>query len=451
MTSPRMTLTLRLPMPHQGQQIVRAQARRFNWLNAHRRWRKTTAVMPLMVEAALGGGEYGWFAPTFRQVRIGWDEMRRACNGVADFNESRMDVTFPGGGRIRCASLDNPDNTRGWTLDGFAMDEASECPARAYYEVLRPMLMDTGGWAWFMFTPKGQNWTWREWVRADTAMRSGEDFDSAAWQIPASCEIVDGQLRPHPRELENPDIPFTELQDMFSRMPERVFRQEILAEFLEDAGGVFRGVEACVDPTLALADGPSHRMAQHVIGIDLAKHQDYTVLCVGDVRERRVVAFDRFNRADWGLQKARIVAAAKLWNDAVCWMDTTGVGDPIYDDLRRAGLRIHSYKFTHATKTALINNAALMVEQRAVRWPRVAATDVLTNELKAYEYSTSAGGMLTMSAPEGMHDDAVIAFALMCWPLGHAGANSLPAAALEMVRGTPVSDIGGARVLGKVF
>lgn len=438
---------IRLPSPHPGQRLVRAQARRFNWLCAHRRWRKTTLVMPLTVEAALAGGEYGWFAPTFRQVRIGWDEMRSACNGVVTFNESRMEALFPGGGRVRFASLDDPDNVRGWTLDGFAMDEASEIGRRAFYEILRPMLMDTGGWGWFMFTPKGQNWVWEEFTKAIEGIQSGEDLDSMAWQIPASCDIVDGHLIALRRPLENPDIPFAELQDMFSRMPERIFRQEILAEFLDDAGGVFRGVSACIEGELLGA--PPHRMAQYVMGVDLAKHADYTAIFIGDLRERRVVAYDRFNKADWGLQKARIIELARRWNDAVCWMDTTGVGDPIYDDLRRAGLRIHSYKFTAQTKQALLEQAVLMVEQRAVRFPDI---PVLVNELKALQYTRTDAGHLRMAAPEGLHDDCVMAFALMCWPMGHTGV-ALSAAAMEQLtpRGSAISAIRGASILGKTF
>lgn len=437
-------LTVDLPQPHPGQIAVRSQARRWNWLCAHRRWRKTTLVMPLVVEAALHGGEYGWFAPTYRQVRIGWDEMHAACGGAVGgvtFNESRLEALFPGGGRVRFASLSEPDLVRGWTLDGFEMDEASEIPARAYYEILRPMLMDTGGWGWFTFTPKGQNWTWQEHQKA----MLGDDLDSRAWQIPASCAIVDGRLMPHPHPLENPHIPFAELEDLYQRLPERIFRQEILAEFLEDAGGVFRNVSGCIGGRLETA--PPHRMQQYVIGIDLAKHADYTVLCVGDVRERRVVAFDRFNKADWGLQKARIIAAAQVWNDAICWMDTTGVGDPIYDDLRRAGLRIHSYKFSNATKRALIENAVLMVEQRQIAYPDI---PTLIGELRAYQYTTSEAGNLQMSAPEGMFDDAVIAFSLMCWPLGHAATGRLSPEALEQIR-VPISEVGGVGIMGKTF
>jgi hypothetical protein len=176
--------------------------------------------------------------------------------------------------------------------------------------------------------------------------------------------------------------------------------------------------------------------------LDLAKHSDYSVCVVSDVRERRVVAFDRFNKADWGLQKARIVAMAKRWNDALVWMDATGVGDPVYDDLRAGGLRVHPYKFTNATKTALIDNAVLMVEQQDISYPDIPE---LISELQSYEYQRTPAGLLRMSAPEGMHDDCVIAFSLMCMALGHRGGH-IPPQAVEMLT-RPISDVGGVKLM----
>jgi hypothetical protein len=51
-----------LPYPHAGQQLVREQARRFNWLCAGRRWRKTTLLASVAVEAAIDGQDVLWSA-----------------------------------------------------------------------------------------------------------------------------------------------------------------------------------------------------------------------------------------------------------------------------------------------------------------------------------------------------------------------------------------------------
>ena len=441
--------TIYLPMPHAGQQRVLSEMRRFNYLVAGRRWRKTTLAVAVIVERALAyPAEYVWAAPTYKQVRRGWEEMRRACGEVVTFREGLMTAQFPDvsgqrGSVIHFLSMENYDNTRGYTSYGTVIDEASEVVEAAYTTALRPQLFGTNGWMLAMGTPKGRNWFFKEYQLST----SGERDDSMAWRIPTlGATISDrfGLVRfEHP--YENPTFSFDELRHEYETLPERVFRQEYLAEFLDDAGGVFRGVEGCIDGELV--SGPVNPHAQYVIGIDLAKHLDYTVCIVMDRVTRRVVAFDRFNQSDWPLQKARIITLAHTWNDALVWMDTTGLGDPIYDDLRLAGLRIQPYRFTHATKDALINNAVLQVEQRTVRFPRI---ETLIGELKAIEYKRTAAGTLIMNAPEGMHDDAAIAFCLACWGVGPASQARIPQQAIEQLR-APVSEIGGVKILRKRF
>lgn len=102
---------------------------------------------------------YIWGAPTYDQVRIGYGEVKRALGYLGEYNITRMTVDIPRtGGTIIFRSLDNPDNVRGYTADGVVMDEAAFIKDAAWNEVLRPMLIDTGGWAWGIGTPKGSNW-----------------------------------------------------------------------------------------------------------------------------------------------------------------------------------------------------------------------------------------------------------------------------------------------------
>jgi hypothetical protein len=58
----------------------------------------------------------------------------------------------------------------------------------------------------------------------------------------------------------------------------------------------------------------------------------------------------------------------------------------------------------------LIQRLVVNIEQRQVLWPR--AWEVLTDELKRYEYAIGPSGAITYSAPSGFHDDYVIALAL---------------------------------------
>jgi hypothetical protein len=401
---------IRLPFPHPGQQTVRLLARRFNWLAAGRRWRKTTLAMTIAVEGAAGGETILWGAPTYDQVRIGWNETKHATMGLALFNQSVMSCTFPSGGAILYRSLDDPDNARGHTANGIVIDESGDVMASAWQEVLRPMLMDTGGWAWGIGTPKGRNWFWQQIVTA------AETADSASWIAPTvGCRIGGGCLIREHHELENPDISFAEIEHLYRSLPERVFRQEILAEFIESSGGVFRCVTESIDRG-RIQPEPRRQVGSYALGVDLARLEDFTVLCVLDNTGRQVY-FERFNQISWERQIAAVKAVADRYGAAVI-VDATGVGDPIVERLGNAGLRVEPYTMTAASKKALIDDLAMGLEQGRFRLLDVPEQ---TNELLAYQYELTPSRNLRMGAPEGMHDDCVIALALAAYGSATAG------------------------------
>jgi hypothetical protein len=61
---------------------------------------------------------------------------------------------------------------------------------------------------------------------------------------------------------------------------------------------------------------------------------DFSVITILDDTGRQVY-FDRFNQISWELQIARIKRAAELYRVDTITLDSTGVGDPIYERLRR--------------------------------------------------------------------------------------------------------------------
>jgi len=91
-------------------------------------------------------------------------------------------------------------------------------------------------------------------------------------------------------------------------------------------------------------------------------------------------------------------------------LDATGVGDPIYDDLKRVYADVEPFKLTRNSKVELIQRLVVAVEQQGVSWPE--SWDVLTNEMKRFEYVISGAGRIAYGAPSGYHDDSVIALAL---------------------------------------
>lgn len=396
--------TIKLPYPHTGQQAVRREARRINILSAGRRWRKTTLLVSVAIEAAIAGKRILWGAPTFDQVRVAWGECRHSSGEVADFKQSTMVMTLPTKGAVIFRSLDDPDNARGHTVDGIVIDEAGDVKELAWYEVLRPMLIDTGGWAWLIGTPKGRNWFWREYVAAK------DRPDAVSWQIPTlGCRIDEGRLLREPHPMENPNIPFSELEQMYQTTPETTFRQEILAEFVEGEGVVFRNLKACLNaPKNASPD--DHKGHRIVAGLDWAKHQDFTCMSVFCADCKVEVARDRFNQIDYHFQRKRVVALAEKWDIQHIEVEVNSIGEPNFEELHREGLPVYRFQTTPTSKPPLIESLALCFEKAEGQWQ----DDVIwTSELEAYEVKLSAAtGRPSFSAPEGMHDDTVIARAL---------------------------------------
>lgn len=404
---------LLLPMPHRGQISVRAESKRFNWLAAGRRWRKTTLVMAIAAEAAVRGERILWGAPTFDQVRVGWSELRHGAASIAEFNQTFMQASFPSGGMITFRSLDNPDSARGHTADGIVLDESGDVHPDAWAEVLRPMLIDTGGWAWCVGSPRGLNWFWREWLAANDGLSS----DSVAWQAPTlGCAVLaDGRLVRAPHPLENPTISFEEIESAWATMTQRTFAQEILAQFVEGGGGIFRNLEQACRLKPHGAEVGHH----YVIGVDWALSADFTVLSVLDGYDLKQVAIDRFNQIDYAFQVERLLALVDEFHPVAIIPETNSIGMPLVQDLARRGLPVYPFTTTNASKRAAIEELSLALERG-----RLALLDdpIQKGELLAYQSEALPSGLVRYAAPEGGHDDTVMALAMAWYAITHTAA-----------------------------
>lgn len=403
---------IKLPFPHPGQQGVLKQARRFNWLSAGRRWRKTTLGMMIAVESAIEGKEIFWGAPTYDQVRLAWRETKRAAGAVFEFTQMRMTAECGmTGGRIVYRSLDDPDNARGHSADGVIIDEVGDVKDEAWYEVLRPVLIDTGGFLWAVGTPKGRNWFWRE-------HRNALDReDSISWQVPTvGCEVVDDVLVRKVHPLENPDIEFDEIKQIYKTTPVDIFKQEILAEFIENEGAVFRNIQACMGA--GKADPEEHKEHHVVMGVDWGKQNDFTAISIGCKDCQQELAIDRFNKIDYAFQRKRLESLVDQWYVRGILPERNSMGEPIIEQLMRDGLPVQrghdgdfGFQTTASTKPPLIENLALAFEKE--EWAFI-DNPTWNAELEAYERTvSSATGRSKYNAPSGMHDDTVMARALM--------------------------------------
>ena len=393
--------------PHPAQQAIHdARDKRFRTVCTGRRFGKTLCLAAELLDR--GGcekaGDYGWVAPTYNVAERGIEAFRTIAEGfiqVCGRAPCRVEFAGPAGPvRVWFLSADNPDNIRGFGFQGLVIDEAAAIPADVWHYVLRPTIAQTLGWAVFVSTPKGHNWFYDLFTRG---MDPGET-DYASLTFPSKA---------------SPYFPAKEWEEARRTLPEDVFRQEYMAEFLEDSAGVFRNIDGC----LLGEEGRGPRVEyirNVVIGCDVAKHTDWTVLIAMDAETGRCFAMERFNHLDWPVQKERILSFARKYRGRLV-LDASGVGDPIFDDLKRVYGDIEPFKFTSLSKTELVQRLIVAVEQRKVSWPGTADKQstvngeqwgVLTAEMRRYEYAIGPSGGITYSSPAGYHDDCVMALAL---------------------------------------
>ncbi len=369
--------------------ILRSKAR-YKVVACGRRFGKTIVGEDRVARPAIAGYPTGWFAPEYKYLAEPWDHLsRRLAPLIASSNKTERRIDLVTGGRIDFLSMDDPDAGRGRKYKHVVVDEAAKARYLevAWTKAIRPTLTDYKGTADFYSTPRGRDFFWRLFTRGEDP----EQPEYESWQLPT---------------VANPFIDPTEVEAARKELPERVFQQEYLAEFLEDAGGVFRNVAACVDRGRVEPDA-RERGKGYAMGVDLARTEDFTVIAVLD-QDGRQAYFERLPHVDWSRQMAAIKRAADAY-DADVIVDATGVGSPVFEQLAGMGVRVQPFVFTTASKPGLIDDLAMGFEAGKLRLMDVPEQE---NELIAYEYQMTSGRNWRTSAPQGMHDDCVAALAL---------------------------------------
>lgn len=387
------------PAPHAGQRAIIEHPARYRVVACGRRFGKTEAGKIEITRHALRGEVCWWLAPTQQMAADVWRDLKRAASPLTGVHISNTEhrIEFANGGVIAVRSTHLPDNLRGAGLNFAVLDEAAFMEPGVWAEVVRPMLLERRGGALFLSTPFGRNWFWG-------VHQLGRDPQEPEWAAF------------HFTSADNPLISAAELATIQRTTPERVFREEYLAEFIEDAGQVFRGIHEAATAPRNPAHTGDHR---YVMGVDWGRDGDYTAIAVLDATTAQLVALERFTGVGYALQRGRLAALCDVWQPAVIWAEANSIGSVNIEELQREGLPVRPFTTTARSKAPLIEALALAVERRQIA---LLPDPVLLDELAAYTIERLPGGGFRYSAPAGGHDDTVIAVALAWHGMNQGGA-----------------------------
>lgn len=356
---------------------------RFGVVEASTKVGKSAACMIWLAEQAMAGTvgqSYWWVAPTYAQAKVMFRRLKRALpHTLYAANESELTITLGNGAVIAFRTGEKPDALFGEDVYAAVMDEATRQREEAWHAV-RSTLTATQGPIRIIGNVKGRKNFAYDLARKAEAGEPGWHYAKMTAHDAVDAGILDA----------------AEVADAKRQLPEAVFRELYLAEPSDDGGNPFglAAIRACI--------GPMSECLPAAWGWDLAKSVDFTCGVALDA-SGYVCRVERYQRSwedtirDIGM---RVQAPALI--------DSTGVGDPILEQLqRKVPGRFHGFKFSSSSKQQLMEGLAVAIQQGSVRYP----AGVIVSELEAYEYVYTRGGV-TYSCPSGQHDDAVCALAL---------------------------------------
>lgn len=370
----------------------------------HRQCGKTTMAVNILIRKAIENpNKVFWYvAPTYRQAKdVVWKNPEMLFyflpkELIKTKNEVELSLTLINGSVIQLKGADNPDSLRGNRPRYIVMDEYGDMKEDVWDLVLRPiMTAQEEGEVLFIGTPKGKNHFYKIY---NFGLENRGKWQS--WLMKAS---------------ESKIISQEALDEARSEMPESAYLQEFECDFLEDASAVFKNIDNCISIEEYTKPNSLHR---YKLGVDLAKYADWTVITALNLNTFCVENIERFNKIDWSLQEARIEAAYRRYNNARTTIDSTGVGDPIFENLSKRGILCENFVFTQKSREDLLNNLMILLEQGKIRIPN---NPHLIEELKSFRYELKvlSGGRtkIYMGVPEGLNDDCVMSLALAVWDI----------------------------------
>ncbi len=384
---------------------------------------KTTSAI-LRASALLWGTQdriYRWIAPFHRQSKIAETRLRKVLPEPAfKYRASERMIIGPQGTVLSFHSGDRPDTIPGEDCDGVILDEAARLKEDVFENSLSTVLA-TNGWIMAISTPTGRNYFYRhcQLGRKGTANHFFRHFPTT---INSLFQSYEGKKN---------------LQDTKDSLPDFVYRQLILAEFVAETQSVFPSLEPCSSPHL-----PQNRPTPgkvYIISVDVGQIVDYNVATVWDVYDGSLAHWWRQKGMDYVGVQANLGAYSRQWNDARVFVERNGPGLPIAQNLAAAGVPVGvgpdgnmGFAMTGGSKPALVHSWGLALRNREPilpeREPSIRGGSgwrELYEEHESYEYTITKSGNWTVSAPGGEddHDDIVMSCLIGWWALGQ---NVLP-------------------------
>lgn len=390
-------LRIRLPKPHNIQRQIIDCTKQFIVINAGRRAGKTHLTAIIAVIKAQLGKKVLYVSPVSSQSDSFWELITDWLGNAIALklvrkNESKRRIDFNSGGRIECRTAHKPDNLRGTWGDFIILDEYAFMDEDVWKKVCQPMLLDNNGTVIFISTPNLRNHFYHLYLHALNYPEKWAVFTFSS--------------------LDNPYLSKEALESMIVNMTDEDYQQEIMAQFLQGEGAIFRldrkDFYEPQDIEIVIAQHKGHRLCA---GLDWGQKNDFTCLSVGCADCRKELLLKRLNKIDYPTQREFVKHWIFQFGQYVELLaEENSIGLPNIEQLMYDGVDVSTFTTTNASKGSLVQQLRLSLFQHDWKW---IYEQYAWNELESYEMKVTPAGNRTYNAPTGLNDDSVMARMLM--------------------------------------
>jgi len=380
-------MTIKGYKPHENQKLIHHSIRnelyKYYILNIGRQFGKTMLGINQMLDWAINdsGCNIAWVTPIYKQGKKAFSELEKATINSGLFEYNQTELTVKGfNSTISFFSGERPDNIRGNTFDYLIIDEFAFTREELWSEVLSATVLVKGKKVLFISTPKGKNHFYK--------LSLQPNYDNRYKYF-------------HFTSYDTPFINALDLEERKRSLPSHVFKQEYLAEFIDNASGLFTNVRDCILTP--------EKSTKYYGGLDIGRADDYTVLTI--VNESNQTVFcERWRQDEWTRIIDKVAIEINKYQ-AKTYVEVNNQGDVFFEMLRKKCSKlVEPYITTSKTKPIMIEDLAVLFEQKNIS---ILDINWLIDELEAFTYIYNATTRnVQYSAPQGIHDDSVISLSL---------------------------------------
>lgn len=399
--TPKTQPPVQLYTPHSGQQVIHQWLLqnpkvKYLILSCGRRFGKSFAMLNQALYYALTGSNEKiiFLTQTYKLGKELFDILHNSLG--EDFyyyksknkgvNISDLKFRFSNESVIQFFSYDKPDNLRGLSASRIFIDEAAILPDDAFNAIVKPIaaLAKT---VIALSTPRGKlGWFYKLFTYGQNDYYT----NYKSFNFPSSS---------------NPMIPKDEFIDAKDNLPEHIYQQEYLAEFIDNSGALFKNIEECINNDFTYNIGD-----RVVAGVDIGRQDDKTVITVMRISDKQVVFQDSWNKLDYNTIVDKVAGVINHYKPIDTIVETNSIGDFFFDALKeKTKHKLTSFYTLNSNKNYIIENLILAFEKMNIR--------ILDNGDMKFELDNftctwnSASRTLKYGARSGCHDDRVMSLA----------------------------------------